>query len=152
MRLPVDQYIGGVEHAILHLLYARFWTRALKRIGRLDVDEPFKGLFTQGMVTHQTFQDSAGRWLTPEEAQSHDGPVTRGRVEKMSKSRKNTVDPEPIVAKYGADAARWFMLSDSPPERDLEWSEAGIEGAARFVQRVWRLAAAAAPSEGCDEA
>ena len=149
--LPVDQYIGGVEHAILHLLYARFWTKALKRIGRLDVDEPFKGLFTQGMVTHLTFQDSAGRWLTPEEAQSHDGPVTRGRVEKMSKSRKNTVDPEPIVAKYGADAARWFMLSDSPPERDLEWSEAGIEGAARFVQRVWRLASKPTQGDGCDE-
>jgi leucyl-tRNA synthetase len=137
--LPVDQYIGGVEHAILHLLYARFWTRALKRIGRLDVDEPFKGLFTQGMVTHVTHQDSDGRWLTPDEAAAHSGPVTRGRVEKMSKSKRNTVDPEPIVDRYGADAVRWFMLSDSPPERDLEWSEAGIEGAARFVQRVWKL-------------
>ena len=138
--LPVDQYIGGVEHAILHLLYARFWTRALKRIGRLDVLEPFKGLFTQGMVTHMTFQDSAGRWLTPEEADGHAGPVTRGRVEKMSKSKRNTVDPEPIVDQYGADAVRWFMLSDSPPERDLEWSEAGIQGSWRFVQRLWRLA------------
>jgi leucyl-tRNA synthetase len=138
--LPVDQYIGGVEHAILHLLYARFWTRALKRIGRLDVAEPFQGLFTQGMVTHQTFQDAEGRWLTPDEAASHPGPVTGGRVEKMSKSKKNTVDPEPIVDQYGADAVRWFMLSDSPPERDLEWSEAGIEGAWRFVRRLWRLA------------
>jgi leucyl-tRNA synthetase len=138
--LPVDQYIGGVEHAILHLLYARFWTRALKRIGRLDVAEPFAGLFTQGMVTHQTFQDADGRWLTPDEAAEHPGPVTGGRVEKMSKSKKNTVDPEPIVDQYGADAVRWFMLSDSPPERDLEWSEAGIEGAWRFVRRLWRLA------------
>jgi leucyl-tRNA synthetase len=138
--LPVDQYIGGVEHAILHLLYARFWTRALKRIGRLDVDEPFKGLFTQGMVTHATFQDAEGLWLTPEEAESHSGPVRRGRVEKMSKSKRNTVDPEPIVDQYGADAVRWFMLSDSPPERDLEWSEAGIQGSWRFVQRLWRLA------------
>jgi leucyl-tRNA synthetase len=139
--LPVDQYIGGVEHAILHLLYARFWTRALQRIGRLDIEEPFKGLFTQGMVTHVTFQDFEGRWLTPDEAESHDGPVTRGRVEKMSKSKRNTVDPEPIVDQYGADAVRWFMLSDSPPERDLEWSEAGIQGSWRFAQRIWRLAA-----------
>jgi leucyl-tRNA synthetase len=139
--LPVDQYIGGVEHAILHLLYARFWTRALKRIGRLDVEEPFRGLFTQGMVTHVTFQDPEGRWLTPEEAETHPGPVSRGRVEKMSKSKRNTVDPEPIVDQYGADAVRWFMLSDSPPERDLEWSEAGIQGSWRFVQRIWRLAA-----------
>jgi leucyl-tRNA synthetase len=139
--LPVDQYIGGVEHAILHLLYARFWTRALKRIGRLDVDEPFRGLFTQGMVTHVTYQDEEGRWLTPDEAETHQGPVTRGRIEKMSKSKRNTVDPEPIVDQYGADAVRWFMLSDSPPERDLEWSEAGIQGSWRFVQRIWRLAA-----------
>jgi len=138
--LPVGQYIGGVEHAILHLLYARFWTRALKRIGRLDIEEPFQGLFTQGMVTHATFQDAEGRWLTPEEAESHSGPVTRGRVEKMSKSKRNTVDPEPIVDQYGADSVRWFMLSDSPPERDLEWSESGIEGSWRFVQRLWRLA------------
>jgi leucyl-tRNA synthetase len=142
--LPVGQYIGGVEHAILHLLYARFWTRALRRIGRLDIDEPFRGLFTQGMVTHVTYQDSEGRWLTPEEADSHPGPVTSGRIEKMSKSKRNTVDPEPIVDRYGADAVRWFMLSDSPPERDLEWSEAGIEGSGRFVQRLWRMAAAEA--------
>jgi len=141
--LPVDQYIGGVEHAILHLLYARFWTRALKRIGMIDLAEPFQGLFTQGMVTHRTFQDSAGAWLLPEEAEAAIAagrPVTSGRIEKMSKSRRNTVDPEPIVDRYGADAVRWFMLSDSPPERDLEWSESGIEGAWRFVQRVWRLA------------
>jgi len=147
--LPVDQYIGGVEHAILHLLYARFWTRALSRIGRLDVQEPFKGLFTQGMVTHETYKGPDGQWLSPEEVETRDGrlvlaatgeDVTPGRVEKMSKSKRNTVDPEPIVDQYGADAVRWFMLSDSPPERDLPWSEAGIEGSWRFVQRLWRLA------------
>ncbi|MDQ4088364.1 MAG: leucine--tRNA ligase, partial [Pseudomonadota bacterium] len=150
--LPVDQYIGGVEHAILHLLYARFWTRALKRIGRLDVEEPFRGLFTQGMVTHVTFQDSEGNWLTPEEAERHPGPITRGRVEKMSKSKRNTVDPEPIVDQYGADAVRWFMLSDSPPERDLEWSEEGISGAWRFIQRLWRLTSSVEGGEGDDPA
>jgi leucyl-tRNA synthetase len=147
--LPVAQYIGGVEHAILHLLYARFWTRALERLGKIGVSEPFKGLFTQGMVTHETYRAGDGSWLSPDEVK-RDGddwvhiesgaPVTPGRVEKMSKSKRNTVDPEPILAKYGADAVRWFMLSDSPPERDLEWSEGGIEGASRFVQRVWRLA------------
>ena len=141
--LPVDQYIGGVEHAILHLLYARFWTRALQRIGMIALAEPFQGLFTQGMVTHRTYRDEAGRWLLPEEAEEAKAAgraVEAGRVEKMSKSKRNTVDPEPIVDQYGADAVRWFMLSDSPPERDLEWSEAGIEGAWRFVQRLWRLA------------
>jgi leucyl-tRNA synthetase len=154
--LPVGQYIGGVEHAILHLLYARFWTRALKRIGKLDVAEPFAGLFTQGMVTHETYKAPDGRWVSPEEIK--DGvivetgePVTVGRVEKMSKSKKNTVDPTEILDQYGADAARWFMLSDSPPERDLEWSEAGIEGAWRFVQRVWRLAIDREPAEGADK-
>ena len=142
--LPVGQYIGGVEHAILHLLYARFWTRALRHIGRIDIAEPFTGLFTQGMVTHETYKAPDGAWLSPEEVS--DGkviatgePVTLGRVEKMSKSKKNTVDPGPIVDQYGADAVRWFMLSDSPPERDLPWSEAGIEGSWRFVQRLWRL-------------
>jgi leucyl-tRNA synthetase len=143
--LPVDQYIGGIEHAILHLLYARFWTRALARIGRLDVAEPFRGLFTQGMVTHETYRALDGRWLAPTEVSDgkiagSDEPVVVGRSEKMSKSKRNTIDPAPIVGRHGADAVRWFMLSDSPPERDLEWSDAGIEGAARFVQRIWRLA------------
>src|SRR6185503_5478825 len=158
--LPVAQYIGGVEHAILHLLYARFWTRALQRLGRISIAEPFKGLFTQGMVTHETYRAGDGSWLSPDEVKRdgddwvriEDGePVTPGRVEKMSKSKRNTVDPEPILAKYGADAVRWFMLSDSPPERDLEWSEAGIEGASRFGQRVWKLATTSAPGEGEDE-
>ncbi|AGH49743.1 leucyl-tRNA ligase [Sphingomonas sp. MM-1] len=157
--LPVGQYIGGVEHAILHLLYSRFWTRALKRIGRIDIAEPFTGLFTQGMVTHETYKAPDGRWLSPEEVENRDGglvivetgeAVTPGRVEKMSKSKKNVVDPGPIVDQYGADAVRWFMLSDSPPERDLAWSEAGIEGAWRFVQRLWRLAGSIAGAEGED--
>ncbi|HYD13434.1 MAG TPA: leucine--tRNA ligase [Allosphingosinicella sp.] len=151
--LPVNQYIGGVEHAILHLLYARFWTRALKHIGMLDLEEPFSGLFTQGMVTHRTYQDEAGNWLLPEEAEAAKAAgesVKAGRVEKMSKSKRNTVDPEPIVDQYGADAVRWFMLSDSPPERDLEWSEAGIEGAWKFVNRLWRLSAASEAGEGTD--
>ena len=156
--LPVDQYIGGVEHAILHLLYARFWTRALKRIGKLDVEEPFAGLFTQGMVTHETYRGVDGRWIAPDEVGKDDkgklidaagAPVERGRVEKMSKSKRNVVDSDLIADRYGADAARWFLLSDSPPERDLEWSEGGIEGAARFVQRVWKLANAPA-GEGED--
>ncbi|WP_334656322.1 leucine--tRNA ligase [Sphingomonas panaciterrae] len=151
--LPVGQYIGGVEHAILHLLYARFWTRALQHVGMIDLAEPFAGLFTQGMVTHETYKSSDGRWLSPGEIEdgievSTGQPVTVGRVEKMSKSKKNTVDPEPIVDQYGADAVRWFMLSDSPPERDLEWSENGIEGAWRFIQRLWRLVA----SEGAGSA
>jgi len=160
--LPVGQYIGGVEHAILHLLYARFWTRALERMGKISVKEPFKGLFTQGMVTHETFLSPDGRWLNPDEIAVGEGgalveratgaAVSRGRVEKMSKSKKNTVDPEPILDRYGADAVRWFMLSDSPPERDLEWSESGIEGAARFVQRVWRLAQSPSGNEGDDPA
>ncbi|WP_315762417.1 leucine--tRNA ligase [Sphingomonas sp. Y38-1Y] len=155
--LPVQQYIGGVEHAILHLLYARFWTRALAHVGMIDVKEPFAGLFTQGMVTHETYKASDGRWLSPEEVQggveiATGEAISLGRVEKMSKSKKNTVDPGPIVDQYGADAVRWFMLSDSPPERDLQWSEAGIEGAWRFVQRLWRLFTADAVGEGEDVA
>ena len=158
--LPVDQYIGGVEHAVLHLLYARFWTRALNRIGMLDLKEPFAGLFTQGMVTHETYQHGDGNWLSPDEVR-RDGedwvhveegtPVTTGRIEKMSKSKKNVVDPDPIVDQYGADAVRWFMLSDSPPERDLRWTEAGIEGAWRFTQRLWRLVDGNTAGEGSDK-
>ncbi len=146
--LPVTQYIGGVEHAILHLLYARFWTRALASIGKLDFVEPFESLFTQGMVTHETYKHGDGSWLSPDEVEKNgadwmlivDGSaVTAGRVEKMSKSKKNVVDPDPIIEQYGADAVRFFMLSDSPPERDLPWSEAGIEGSWRFMNRLWRL-------------
>ncbi|WP_309752106.1 leucine--tRNA ligase [Novosphingobium sp.] len=152
--LPVEQYIGGIEHAILHLLYARFWTRALAHIGLIEVKEPFASLFTQGMVTHETYSRSdsangAPTYFSPDEIErSGDGatlkadgaPVEVGRVIKMSKSKKNVVDPDDIIAQYGADAVRWFMLSDSPPERDLPWSEAGIEGCGRFVQRLWRIA------------
>ncbi len=148
--LPVDQYIGGVEHAILHLLYSRFFTRAMRKTGHLDLDEPFAGLFTQGMVTHETYQGADGRWLYPDEVVIKNGvathaqtgePVTIGAIESMSKSKKNTVDPTDIIEAFGADTARWFMLSDTPPERDIQWTDAGVEGAARFVQRAWRLVA-----------
>jgi len=151
--MPVQHYIGGIEHAILHLLYARFWTRALAHIGKISVQEPFAALFTQGMVTHETYSridETRGVpvFFGPEEVDrtsegatllADSAAVEVGRVIKMSKSKKNVVDPDAIIARHGADAVRWFMLSDSPPERDLPWSDAGIEGCARFVQRLWRL-------------
>ncbi len=150
--LPVDQYIGGIEHAILHLLYSRFFTRAMKATGHAGLSEPFDGLFTQGMVNHETYKLKDGSWVAPVDVRIegeegarravHAGTgaaVTIGPVEKMSKSKHNTVDPEDIIGHYGADTIRWFMLSDSPPERDVQWTEAGVEGAWRFVQRLWRL-------------
>ncbi|MDQ0511181.1 leucine--tRNA ligase [Ancylobacter amanitiformis] len=152
--LPVDQYIGGIEHAILHLLYSRFFTRTLAKIGRVSVREPFAGLFTQGMIVHETYKDTAGKWLFPEEVEKRadgtavrlgtDEPVTVGPPEKMSKSKRNVVPPEVVADTYGVDCARWFMLSDTPPERDSEWTSAGIEGAWRFAQRIWRLVGDAA--------
>ena len=153
--MPVDQYIGGIEHAILHLLYSRFFSRAMKATGHLAVDEPFAGLFTQGMVNHESYKSASGQWLYPEEVvRDADGaarhrdtgePVVVGRVEAMSKSKRNTVDPGAIIAKFGADTARWFILSDNPPERDMEWTESGVAGAYRFTQRVFRLARLASP-------
>ena len=171
--LPVNQYIGGIEHAILHLLYSRFFTRAMRKVGLVGLDEPFAGLFTQGMVVHETYKDASGAWVQPNEIRidSSEGgrravhlesgaEVSIGSIEKMSKSKKNVVDPDDIIASYGADTARWFMLSDSPPERDVIWTEEGVQGAWRFVQRVWRMvndsaamqAPAAPPAEYAQDA
>ena len=151
--MPVDQYIGGIEHAILHLLYSRFFSRAMEKTGHMGLGEPFAGLFTQGMVTHESYKlgsGGSGAWLYPEEIDKRgDGTavhretgeaVTVGRVEAMSKSKRNTVDPGAIISRYGADTARWFILSDNPPERDMEWTESGVVGAYRFTQRLFRLA------------
>ncbi|MFT5774492.1 leucine--tRNA ligase [Hyphomonas sp.] len=165
--LPVDQYVGGVEHAVLHLLYARFFARAMRDVGELDLPsgEPFAGLFTQGMVTHETYKSATGDWLEPSEVATKDGtwfeiatgaPASVGPIEKMSKSKKNTVDPDAIIQAFGADTARWFVLSDSPPERDVEWTQSGAEGAARFAQRIWSifdaLPESKVPEPGTDDA
>ena len=149
--MPVDQYIGGVEHAILHLLYSRFFTRAIGlKSKELKIKEPFKGLFTQGMVCHQTYKDQNNNWLTPEEVFSNDGKnfflkktpeekVKVGPSESMSKSKKNTIDPEKMIEKYGADAVRLFILSDSPPEKDIQWSESGMSSSYKFIQKFWSM-------------
>ena len=171
--MAVDQYIGGIEHAILHLLYSRFFTRAMHKTGHIGINEPFAGLFTQGMVVHETYRSKSGDWIEPANVKINGlgdarramlaatgEPVEIGSIEKMSKSKKNTIDPDDIIAAYGADTARWFMLSDSPPERDVIWTEEGVQGAWRFVQRLWRLigeiaevkAPAARPAEFSDQA
>jgi leucyl-tRNA synthetase len=150
--LPVNQYIGGVEHAILHLLYSRFWMRAMMKTGHANIAEPFEGLFTQGMVVHETYKAPSGEWVTPSDIRmegsgnarkafrlSDNAELEIGDIEKMSKSKKNVVDPDDIIDTYGADTARWFMLSDSPPERDVNWTEDGVQGASRFVQKAWRI-------------
>ena len=143
--LPVDQYIGGIEHAILHLLYSRFFTKALRDLGYVNIDEPFKGLFTQGMVTHKTFKNKKGEWVEPGSIienkkgyfDQNNEKVDVGKIEKMSKSKKNVVNPTSIINMYGADTARWFMLSDSPPERDLEWTDVGVVSSYKFINKIW---------------
>merc|ERR1711991_643859 len=148
--MPVDQYIGGVEHAILHLLYSRFFTKGINLINKnIDISEPFKNLFTQGMVCHETYKDEKGNWLFPHEIKKLDKQVVQkksdnkkvfvGPSESMSKSKKNTIDPETMINSYGADAVRWFILSDSPPEKDIQWSDSGVISANKFLQRFWDL-------------
>ena len=148
--MPVDQYIGGIEHAILHLLYSRFFTKALNKCNKnINLSEPFKNLFTQGMVCHETYKDQKGNWLYPEEIEKIDNKtaikklnkskVEVGPIESMSKSKKNTIDPEVIINLYGADAVRWFILSDSPPEKDVQWTNVGVASANKFLQKVWNI-------------
>ena len=148
--MPVDQYIGGVEHAILHLLYSRFFMHAISyENNKIDLREPFKGLFTQGMVCHETYKDPENNWISPEDVETIEGKkvlkknnsieVKVGPTESMSKSKKNTIDPEEIIINYGADAVRLFILSDSPPEKDVQWSEEGIISSSKFIQKLWTL-------------
>jgi len=145
--MPVDQYIGGIEHAILHLLYSRFFTKVLRDLNFIDIKEPFEGLFTQGMVTHKTYKNNNNEWLQPDEITFKNNKiidlqgnnVLEGKTEKMSKSKKNTIDPTNIIDLYGADTARWFMLSDSPPERDLEWTDTGVAASNKFIKKLWDL-------------
>ena len=148
--MPVDQYIGGIEHAILHLLYSRFFTKGIKKCDKnFQIDEPFKNLFTQGMVCHESYKDKDGNWLYPEDVEKispnkvikkkDKSKVTVGPAESMSKSKKNTIDPETMIDKYGADSVRWFILSDSPPEKDVQWSDAGVDSANKFLQKIWNL-------------
>ena len=148
--MPVDQYIGGIEHAILHLLYSRFFTKGINKVNKnINLNEPFKNLFTQGMVCHETYKDNKGKWLYPDEVSKIDAKqfikkidktkVSVGPSESMSKSKKNTIDPETMINQYGADAVRWFILSDSPPEKDVQWSDTGVSSANKFLQRIWNL-------------
>ena len=148
--MPVDQYIGGIEHAILHLLYSRFFTKAINSYNsKINISEPFKNLFTQGMVCHESYKDNNGNWLYPEEIEkkssttaikkSDNTQVIIGQPESMSKSKKNTVDPEQMITRYGADAVRWFIMSDSPPEKDVRWSDTGVSSANKFLQKIWNL-------------
>ena len=148
--MPVDQYIGGIEHAILHLLYSRFFTKGIEKFNKnLQISEPFKNLFTQGMVCHESYKDNKGNWLYPDEIEKVDSKTVLKKVDKskvvvgppesMSKSKKNTIDPETMINQYGADAVRWFILSDSPPEKDVQWSDAGVVSANKFLQRIWNL-------------
>ena len=144
--MPVDQYIGGVEHAILHLLYSRFFTLALKNEYKFKFTEPFENLFTQGMVCHPTFKTKAGKWVFPKDVieknnsflSINNEQVIKGDSQAMSKSKKNIIDPDDIIQVYGADAVRWFILSDSPPDRDIQWSDNGIQGAFKYIQKIWR--------------
>ena len=148
--MPVDQYIGGIEHAILHLLYSRFFTKAIKKCNKnFKINEPFKNLFTQGMVCHESYKDAKGNWLYPDEIEKVDpktiikksdkSKVTVGPPESMSKSKKNTVDPETMIEQLGADSVRWFILSDSPPEKDIQWSDNGVVSANKFLQKIWNI-------------